>query len=67
MAQSGPFIGLTPEHVTVDEEGRVIITDPQVREMIQAAKPVPVPVPTTNQNCGAGHCNYAAGCGVHHV
>jgi hypothetical protein len=63
MAQSGSFIALAPEDVTVDAEGRVVVTSSQVSEMIKAAKPVPVPQPP-NQNCGAGTCNFIAHCGV---
>jgi hypothetical protein len=63
MARSGSFIALDPEDVTVDEEGRVVVTSPHVSEMIKAAKPTPVPL-APNQNCGGGTCNFVAHCGV---
>jgi hypothetical protein len=37
MTQSQPFAGLSPQDISVDEEGRVVVTNPQVAERLRQA------------------------------
>ena len=55
--------GLTPDQLSVDEEGRVVITDPEIAERLRraAAAKKPQPAPPPNGNCGG--CNTVSGCG----
>jgi hypothetical protein len=65
MPESGSsYIALAPGDVTVDAEGRVVITSPQVSEMIKAAvKPVRA-IAGANSNCAGGTCNFVPNCGA---
>jgi hypothetical protein len=64
------FAGLSLDSITVDEAGRIIVTDPQVAERLRSA---PVIRNRTNNcpgannvpRCGEGQTvNAVAGCGV---
>jgi len=56
MAEEG-FAGLSPKDITVDEEGRVIITDPEVAERLRGDAQLRRRV----VNHG---CNTVTGCGT---
>jgi hypothetical protein len=69
MAQGELFAGLTLDDISVDEEGRVMITNPQIAERLRAA--VPAARPRPNTNCGP-QCNPActpntANCGCNNT
>lgn len=64
MVQPGGLAGLSAEDITVDEEGRVVVTNPEVAEQLReaAAAGAGGAGGGTNSNCHG--CNSAAGCGV---
>jgi hypothetical protein len=68
MADEKLFEGLTLEGINVDEEGRVIVTDPKLAERLRSAVQAAQPRwGANNSNCHGCHphgSNYAAGCGV---
>jgi hypothetical protein len=53
--------GLTPEQLSVDEEGRVMIDDPEIAARLREAAGKKPPEVPTNGNCSG--CNTTAGCG----
>jgi hypothetical protein len=61
MAQTP--ISLTPNDVTVDESGRVIIHNPEVAAQLKAAATPVTPTEGSNGNCH-GTCNTVAHCGA---
>jgi hypothetical protein len=62
MAQN-PF-SLTPDDVALDEQGRVIVNNPELAARIKAAKPAPPKPEPTNGNCNGCTTNTVAHCGV---
>jgi hypothetical protein len=56
-------LALTPDDVTVDEHGRVIVNNPELAARIKAAAPAAKTEPT-NGNCNGCTTNTAAHCGV---
>ncbi len=65
MADDGLTIALRVADLSLDEEGRVTIRDPQMAELITAAmerqSAAPIQAAVTN-NCHGGNC--VAGCGT---
>lgn len=65
MADDGLTIALRVADLSLDDEGKVIIRDPQMAELITAAmerqSTGPIAAAAAN-NCHGGNC--AAGCGV---
>jgi hypothetical protein len=60
MAQEDPLARISLEDLTVDEEGRVIITNPELAEQLRAAaQPRAKPAPN---NCPSN--NVAGGCPI---
>ena len=55
MEQQENFAGISLESISVDQEGRVIVTDPQVAERLRSAQ-------TARWRSNEG-CNTAKGCG----
>lgn len=72
MAREEPLPRLKLEDISVDEEGRVVIANPQLAEELEealAARPTPTPTPTngicpTNTVVGCGPVNTVSGCGT---
>ncbi|WP_327674931.1 hypothetical protein [Kitasatospora sp. NBC_00458] len=63
MASQGPTFAISTSDLTLDEEGRVHIQNPQLAESVAAAMasaPNVASRPSTN-NCHGGNC--AKGCG----
>ncbi|MET7988485.1 hypothetical protein [Streptomyces sp. NPDC005281] len=54
---------LTADKISVDEQGRVVIDDPQIAAQVRdaAGKEVLAADPS-NGNCGSGGCNTVLGC-----
>lgn len=68
MAQDDLFAGLTLQDLGMDEEGRVIVTDPKLAERLRTAlEGAQLRWGGNNSNCHGCNphgSNYAAGCGV---
>ncbi len=60
MTQEAPFAGLKLEDISIDNEGRVVITNPQIAEQLKAVAPAVKALDTVINN----GCNTVAGCGV---
>jgi len=56
MAQEGLFSGVSLESISVDEDGRVIVTDPHVVERVRSAEGI------FRRGTNEG-CNTVRGCG----
>lgn len=72
MTHEGDFAGLRLDSITVDEEGRVVVTDPEVAERLRFAerrrgRGTNKSCPGANNvpGCGEGQTvNAVAGCGA---
>jgi hypothetical protein len=63
MADQGLTLAVRLSDLTLDEEGRVTIEDPEIAELLEAAKgPGSATRGNVTNNCRGGNC--AAGCGV---
>ncbi|MET7988486.1 hypothetical protein [Streptomyces sp. NPDC005281] len=53
-----------PDNISVDEQGRVVIDDPQLAAQVRdaAGKEVLAANAASNGNCGSGGCNTVLGC-----
>ena len=65
MTQPGPSAEFGIQDISVDGEGRIIITNPRIAGRLHAAAAVrkggPRPKPSPNTNCAT--CNTVQGCG----
>jgi hypothetical protein len=62
LTHSGPSSEFAVQDISVDREGRVTITNPEIGGRLQTAMAVKKPKPMEpNKNCAV--CNTVAGCG----
>jgi hypothetical protein len=63
MTQSSPSAEFAVQDISVDQEGRVTITNPRIGGRLYAAAKRPKPKPEPEQNTNCALCNSTEGCG----
>jgi len=61
---SGDAITLSADDITIDESGRVVITNERVAALAKGKKPPKPTLEPANGNCQGATCNTVAGCGA---